>query len=268
MAGLPSQPRRHRSLALVCRQWAELVHSPALLTSLDVTLQPARLLPRLRALVEWLAHRAVGHVRQLRLDLTAAEDQADGALDEEGEQEVTASIATVVTLLAGSLRELSLSTSLSLPPLGSWLVPLAQLASLELVCRREQGKVAVNAPLRFLTVLRSLRLHAPSGSVKLRASLPPLLTSLWMHSFSAQLPPQVGTVWKLKLVGFALWGPASCAALHAVVSGCVCRAATACSCSMPAASTHECCRCHQLRRIPALRIALGIHETPDVPSLR
>ena len=61
---------RHRSLALVCRQWSQLVHSPALLASLDVTIdaRTERLMPRLRSLVEWLARRAAGHVRQLHLE--------------------------------------------------------------------------------------------------------------------------------------------------------------------------------------------------------
>ncbi len=178
----------------MCRQWGELVHSPALLGSLEVSIGPARLLPRLRSFVEWLARRALGHVRQLRLGIAAAEDLADGDWTEDESQEIAVSIAAVVTLLAGSLRQLSLSThKLPLPPLGSWMVLLGRLANLEMTCRRDIGNVTVSAPLPFLTGLCSLRLHALSGEVVVDpgATLPPKLTSLWMRSFCSDVPPQV-----------------------------------------------------------------------------
>lgn len=85
-------PCRHRSLALVCRQWAQLVHSPVLLASLEIKVGPPRPLPRLRSLLEWLARRAVCQVRQLRLEVATAEGLEELALLEEW-QELTASIA-------------------------------------------------------------------------------------------------------------------------------------------------------------------------------
>jgi len=186
----------------VCRQWGELVHSPALLGSLEVGIGPARLLPRLRSFAEWLARRAVGHVQQLRLHVAAAEDPAYGAFTENENQEIAASIAAVVNMLAGSLRQLSLSThKLPLPPLGSWLAPLRGLTGLEMACRRDTGDVIVSTPLPFLSGLRSLRLHAPSGKVLVQpgATLPPMLTSLWMRSFIAEVPAQVNVLCNLSL---------------------------------------------------------------------
>ncbi|PRW33536.1 Cellulose synthase [Chlorella sorokiniana] len=188
---------RHRSLALVCRQWAELVHGPALLASLDIQVGPARPQLRLGLLVEWLARRAAGHVRQLRLRL-AAPDGSEGLPlyedSEDNKQEFAATLAAAVTVLAGSLRELSLSThNLPLPPLGPWLAPLSGLTSLEMACDRDNGTVVVSTPLHFLSGLRSLRLHAPCGQVAVQrwASLPPAITSLWMRSFCSDVPAQL-----------------------------------------------------------------------------
>ena len=151
----PALPcHRHRSLALVCKQWEQLVHSPALLASLDVSIQASleRLMPRLRSLVEWLARRAVGHVRQLRLTTGVPQDEET---NEWQDYEAAATLGTAVTLLGGSLRELSLSTHrVLLPPPSSWLVPLAGLTSLELASTG--ADLLFTAPLRCLTALRRL----------------------------------------------------------------------------------------------------------------
>ena len=182
----------------MCRQWAELVHSPALLASLDVAIGPAyaeRLLHRLRSLVEWAARRAVGHVQRLRLELAACEpEDAGGGPAFTAEEKPVALVALVsaLALLSSSLRHLSLTARrLQLPPLDLWTAPLTRLSSLEVGCNARY--LTVGGSMRCLTALQRLRLKAADGEVELRpeAVLPPALTSLWMQSFVGDVPPQV-----------------------------------------------------------------------------
>lgn len=156
-------PCRHSSLALVCREWAQLVHSSPLLGSLDIALCSAdegRLLARLRALVEWMARRAAGHVQQLRLEVALKHGPAVGLAQGE-HQELGATVAAALSLLAASLRQVRLaSRGVLLPPLGPWLAPLAGLTSFEL--SSDSYILPVSGSLRCLTGLRGL-MH-PGGT--------------------------------------------------------------------------------------------------------
>ena len=66
--------RRHCAAPLVCRRWRDLVHSPQLLRSLDISLTSTQALP---AFCAWLAGRAAAHVECLHLDLQAEASFAD-----------------------------------------------------------------------------------------------------------------------------------------------------------------------------------------------
>ncbi|KAI7845055.1 hypothetical protein COHA_001420 [Chlorella ohadii] len=177
---------RHSSLALVCCEWSELVHSPELLGSLDITICSAdtgRLLTRLRALAEWMARKAAGQVQQLRLHFEAV-----GEL-EDAERSEPAVLVAVAAVAARSLRELSVTAKgVPLTPLGPWLALLEQLTSLEL--SSNQDVVHVSGFLHCLSELRHLRLEAADGAVQMEqgGSLPPGLTSLFVRSYNDELP--------------------------------------------------------------------------------
>ncbi|PRW33618.1 tubby-like F-box 3 isoform X2 [Chlorella sorokiniana] len=202
---------RHSALALVCRQWAELVHSPALLDSLDMPIEidSGRPLPRMRLLADWLVRRAAGHVRRLHVEIKTfvENDDENSYLAAAGQRrEAAAALIAALPQLAGGLRELSLDTShLPLPPLtATWLAPLAGLTSLALIS--DSGILGPVETLRCLTALQRLRLD---GNVSMPAKLPPAVTSFWLRSMAAYMPGQeaapseLGSLQELTLV--ALW---------------------------------------------------------------
>lgn len=172
----------------MCKQWAELVHSPPLLTSLEVSIiEGSDGLPHLRSLEAWLARRAAGHVRQLQLKaVLLLDDHMEHAT------EAAAALSSALAPLASSLCDLSLVTSdLPLPPLDSWLAPLVGLTSLSLTT--DYTNVSIAGPLGCLSALQRLRLSIVDGDVSLapEASLPPALTHLWFGTVDSPLPSQV-----------------------------------------------------------------------------
>lgn len=183
-----SRPCRHTILALVCKQWAELVHIPPLLASVDVSiLEGSDGLPRLRSLEAWLARRAAGQVRQLQLKaVLLLDDHAEHAI------EAAAALTSALAPLASSLCDLSLvSSDLPLPLLDHWLAPLVGLTSLSLAT--DYTDVSIAGPPGCLSALQRLRLSIVEGDVSVapEASLPPALTHLWFGTVDSPLPSQV-----------------------------------------------------------------------------
>ena len=185
---------RHRSLALVCRQWAELVHSPALLgSSLDIAVHRgssnSQLLARLRSLVEWVARHAAGRVHRLSLRV-----EAWLWLQHQQREPATAPAELLVAALlaaGGSLREASLTTlNLELPPLAAQLAPLTQLTSLSVDANG--SSIMLEGPLTCLPSLQRLRLSSHARLLaQPGASLPPALTRLYLRGLRGRLPVQV-----------------------------------------------------------------------------
>ncbi|PRW32625.1 cytochrome p450 isoform A [Chlorella sorokiniana] len=164
---------RHRSLALVCRYWAQLVHTPALLTEVQLTQEGSQaVVPCLRSFCAWLPRRAAGHVRRLRFCIS---------LDRHTDQrEVvpTLAAATAACCAAGGLQDLYISVESDEPMQLSWLAALTSLTRLEfdreLTCPLE-----ICGSLEHLTNLRELVLGgAPIQRWEPGTRLPPSLTHL------------------------------------------------------------------------------------------
>lgn len=195
----------------MCREWAELVHSPSLLASLDICiLEGPCLLRRLRSLAEWMARRAAGHVQRLRLDLARSSLHQVLAVHHcpcvwsREASAVAGSLSEALAQHGSSLQDLSLvvdGNRLPLPHPGRWLVALAGLTSLQLHYGVPMD-LSGGGPLRSLTALQ--RLWVSNGSYG-GALLPPTLTSLWAYGESAIGNTEVGA-----LHADATAGPAAC----------------------------------------------------------
>lgn len=123
---MPKSIHRHRTLALVCRRWAELVHSPALLTDAQLTERdPAALIPRLRSFCTWVSRRAARHVRRLSLQVNL------NGVQHESEFLGLLAAATTACSASGQLQDLSLKICHhpSSMPL-SWVAALTSLRRL------------------------------------------------------------------------------------------------------------------------------------------
>lgn len=199
----------------MCRQWAQLVHSPSLLRCLSVSVavrgdffvglpheaavaqmadlqrKQRRFMERLRSLCVWLVQRAAGHVQQLELCLTAPDlRQADRAADH---LEAAGMLAAALAAQASTLERLHLATHcLVLPTLGVWLAPLTRLTHLFLSSGSEE--LAIRGPLHLAHSLQSLHLGG-LPVLEPTVELPLGLTRLSMYFGSSEhpLPAQVGS---------------------------------------------------------------------------
>ncbi|KAI3429785.1 hypothetical protein D9Q98_010098 [Chlorella vulgaris] len=126
---------RHRTLALVCRRWRQLLYSTQLLHSVAITRE--RLVtssePAMRSLCSWLQHHAAPHVQRLEIKLAASNGHWGGAMQfEDLHEQFVASL--VACGAAGQLTSLHITIDCPL-----WL---------------RAGELGA------LTSLRSLRIHA------------------------------------------------------------------------------------------------------------
>lgn len=187
------------------------MHSPTLLASLDVSVEAVQrqLQPTLESLLEWMARRAVGHVRQLRLEVWVLpnrfynhvfeQDEDDYEPPFEGDVDSLAAMMSAILMHGSSLRSLAVDIHPPglLPPLGPWLAPLRGLTSLSLEC----SDIVVNGPLACLTALQQLQLLSRpyehlSHACALRmrpgvVALPPTLTSLCLNALRGGFPGEV-----------------------------------------------------------------------------
>lgn len=179
---------RHRSLPLVSRRCWQLLCTPQLLQTLDVSNSgSSEPMPRLRSLAHFLLQRGMGSVRQLRLDL----GNQVGADDDSA-----AECLALVTCAAAACSGLE-QLEVSMPPtatLSTWLLPLGR--SLRRLKTGTATCTVVAGCLSFMTALQELELGQCSDYVAFQddASLPTSLTRLALGNGSAfeRMPAQVG----------------------------------------------------------------------------
>ena len=112
-----SAPCRHRALPLVSRRCRQLLCSPQLLHSVDVTVKglDQQAMARLRSLARFLLKHCAGRERQLRLDL--------GYCSVEQSAEECMLLAGSAATACSGLRELDFTCAPTVV-LSSWLLPL------------------------------------------------------------------------------------------------------------------------------------------------
>lgn len=130
----PAPWRRHSTLPLVSKRFAELCHSPELLRTVSVRLMEPRLLPKLRALCRWLVRRAAASVEVLEIALARVDGQKPSLVGEDGAEAVAALAAAAAACgAAGTLFELQLELDAVDVPvrLGAWAAALEDLHELK-----------------------------------------------------------------------------------------------------------------------------------------
>jgi len=200
----------HQAVPLVCRRLRQLVHSPALLRDISLTLggsstepevAPAVRAQRLHSACEWLQCRAVGHVEQLELTLELA------GLPEQHTCSAQVAAAIAACGAAGSLQHLWIDTD-QLPGSTGGLLAARSLRSLSIAT---VDAFKVDSPLQALTALEQLWLDSVHEmGMQPGASLPPSLTRLHLGGErSASLPHQV----RWRAAAHVLFGACCCSAL-------------------------------------------------------
>lgn len=195
----PPLPRRHRSAALVCRRWVQLVHSPQLLADVSFSISDddsAGFLRRLRAAGTWLVRRAAPHVRRLQLELIV---WMDYTWEDQHKWEAGAALAGPLAACT-QLQDLELLVYDVPLPLGSWLAPLGSTLRRLVLATDDDKPLRVGGGLDALWALEQLELRngdEGSGplSIEPTARLPAAaLTRLVLGNLMGvpALPQQVG----------------------------------------------------------------------------
>lgn len=146
---LPPTARRHACLALVSRQWAQVVDDPLLLADVEHLALPHNLASSMRSFCRWLEQRG-RHVRRLRLTLHSCQvgrprDQAAEALQ---------CLAACVSACP-NLEQLEIQTHFLELPVGDWIGVPPRLRRL-MLDGTQASAVRVLATLEHLTGLEEL----------------------------------------------------------------------------------------------------------------
>lgn len=183
-------PCRHRSLPLVSRRCWQLLRTPQLLHTVQVSISGSNdetAMPRLRSLAQFLLKHGAGRVLRLQLDLGSCGEAEHSA----AECQVLAACAATA---CSGLQELEIECQPTVT-LSSWLLPLA--SSLRSLSTGVGTSTTLAGPLQFLTALQELELGLASESVRLEADacLPASITRLALgngyDSNVERMPPQV-----------------------------------------------------------------------------
>ena len=174
-AALVTLLRRLSSVALTCKQLHGLCSAPPLLSSLDVHIRGARVLPRTQRLLRFLVTRGE-HVRSLRLDVAYLEELPDY-------NQVAGLVTACVAACAArqgqpgsGLRRLVIQPH---TPLAAGCLPLlSALEELHLPGRHSTFRLHLDDSWRQLTALRSAHLSGCLVCTGDGPVLPPSLTRL------------------------------------------------------------------------------------------